>query len=86
MPRSGSADRDVERNDVREASIPAGGAALYSREIGKGLPAIVVHGGPDFDHSYLRPDLDRLSHSLRLVYYDWASVFFETTKSHRRGR
>lgn len=65
-----SADRGVEKNNMREASIPAGNAALYSRDLGDGLPVIVLHGGPDFDHSYLRPDLDRLSDSLRLIYYD----------------
>jgi proline iminopeptidase len=54
----------VETNNVRGASIPAGNAALYSRDIGDGLPVVVLHGGPDFDHSYLRPDLDRLSDSL----------------------
>ena len=40
------------------------------REIGSGRPVIVLHGGPDFDHSYLLPDLDRLSNSYRLIYYD----------------
>ena len=34
------------------------------------MPVIVLHCGPDFDHSYLRPDLDRLADSLRLIYYD----------------
>ena len=63
-PDPESADRDVETNNVRGASIPAGNAALYSRDIGDGLPVVVLHGGPDFDHSYLRPDLDRLSDSL----------------------
>jgi proline iminopeptidase len=43
---------------------------LYSREIGKGTAIIVLHGGPDFDHSYLLPDMDRLSDSYRLIYYD----------------
>lgn len=27
-------------------------------------------GGPDFDHSYLLPELDRLSDVLHLIYYD----------------
>jgi proline iminopeptidase len=31
---------------------------------------IVLHGGPDFDQSYLLPDMDRLSDSFRLIYYD----------------
>jgi proline iminopeptidase len=43
---------------------------LYAREIGHGTPIIVLHGGPDFDHSYLLPEMDRLSDSFRLIYYD----------------
>ncbi len=54
----------------REARVPVGKVPLYSREIGQGQPIIVLHGGPDFDSSYLLPDLDRLAHSFRLIYYD----------------
>jgi proline iminopeptidase len=54
----------------RESRIPVGNAALYSREIGQGTAIIVLHGGPDFDHSYLLPEMDRLSDSFRLIYYD----------------
>lgn len=43
---------------------------MYSREIGQGTPIIVLHGGPDFDHTYLLPELDRLSDSYHLIYYD----------------
>lgn len=50
--------------------IPVENAKLFYREIGKGQPIIVLHGGPDFDHNYLLPDLDRLADSLRLLYYD----------------
>jgi proline iminopeptidase len=45
-------------------------ALLYCRMIGSGKPLIILHGGPDFDHSYLLPELDRLSRSFRLIYYD----------------
>jgi proline iminopeptidase len=45
-------------------------ADLYYVDIGEGTPIVVVHGGPDFDHHYLRPELDRLADSFRLVYYD----------------
>src|SRR5712692_7796193 len=55
---------------LRESRIPVGRASLYSREIGRGQPIIVLHGGPDFDHSYLLPDLDRLADAFRLIYYD----------------
>jgi proline iminopeptidase len=54
----------------RESRISVGKALLYSREIGQGQPIIVLHGGPDFDHRYLLPDLDRLADVFRLIYYD----------------
>lgn len=43
---------------------------MYHRAVGSGRPIVVLHGGPDFDHHYLRPELDRLADSFRLVYYD----------------
>ena len=60
----GSADRP------RESRIPAGTTSLYARDIGRGQPLLVLHGGPDFDHGYLLPDLDRLADAFRLIYYD----------------
>jgi proline iminopeptidase len=54
-----------------ERRIPVAGASLYSRAIGRGhQPVIVLHGGPDFDHRYLLPELDRLADRFRLIYYD----------------
>jgi proline iminopeptidase len=53
-----------------ESRISIGGASLYARTIGQGPPVIVLHGGPDFDSSYLLPDLDRLKDRFRLIYYD----------------
>jgi len=61
---------EAKQTAAREARIPVGNAALYSREIGEGPPILVLHGGPDFDHSYFLPDLDRLSDGFRLIYYD----------------
>ena len=54
----------------REGRIPVAGADLYFREIGHGPPVILLHGGPDFDHSYFLPEMDRLCDTFRLVYYD----------------
>jgi len=53
-----------------ESFAPVHGAELYCREVGEGRPLVVIHGGPDFDHTYLLPDMDRLAASRRLVYYD----------------
>ena len=50
--------------------LPVGGAHLYVREIGVGPPVVVLHGGPDFDHCYLLPELDELAAACRLIYYD----------------
>jgi proline iminopeptidase len=55
---------------ARESRIPVQGATLYCRELGRGTPMIVLHGGPDFDISYLLPELDRLSDRFHLIYYD----------------
>jgi proline iminopeptidase len=55
---------------ARENRVPVGGASLYARDIGRGQPIIVLHGGPDFDSGYLLPDLDRLADAFRLLYYD----------------
>jgi proline iminopeptidase len=50
--------------------VPVQNGQLYYREIGQGRPIIVLHGGPDFSHTYLLPEMDLLSESFRLVYYD----------------
>ncbi len=53
-----------------EAYVQVDGAELFCREIGEGRPIVVIHGGPDFDHTYLLPDMDRLADGYRLIYYD----------------
>jgi proline iminopeptidase len=57
-------------SDPSESYIQVGSGSLYARAIGRGQPIIVLHGGPDFDHRYLLPDLDRLKDAFRLIYYD----------------
>ena len=53
-----------------EGYIPLEKGNLYYRQRGAGQTIVVLHGGPDFDHTYLLPELDRLSESFRLIYYD----------------
>jgi proline iminopeptidase len=50
--------------------VPVGEGRLFVRDLGSGQPVIVLHGGPDFDHSYLVPELDGLAEQYRLVFYD----------------
>ena len=53
-----------------EVRVPVAKTSLYARDVGRGRPFIVLHGGPDFDHGYLLPELDALADSYRLIYYD----------------
>ena len=64
------APQDSQSPHPRESRVPVGSAELNVREVGSGAAILVLHGGPDFDHRYLLPDLDRLSDGYRLVYYD----------------
>jgi proline iminopeptidase len=69
-PSSGTAPEEEPSATPSESRIAIGNTDLYSREVGQGAAIIVLHGGPDFDHRYLLPELDRLSNSFRLIYYD----------------
>lgn len=55
---------------VHEGYFPVPGARLYFREVGNGRPLVILHGGPDFNHNYLLPEMDGLSNAFRLIYYD----------------
>jgi proline iminopeptidase len=63
-------DQRIPNGRARESLLPIAGGNLFLREIGHGRSIIVLHGGPDFDHSYLLPELDRLADAYRLIYYD----------------
>ena len=54
----------------RSGHARVGGAHLFYRTIGHGQPLVILHGGPEFDHTYLLPELDSLTDSFRLTYYD----------------
>lgn len=70
LPCATRAQQAAERLEPHEVRIPVDGTSLYVRAIGEGRPVIVLHGGPDFDHTYLLPEMDRLGDAFRLIYYD----------------
>ena len=43
----------TEHRGPFEGHVQVDGARLYCRAVGAGLPVVVLHGGPDFDHAYL---------------------------------
>jgi proline iminopeptidase len=65
-----SANPHSRKPSVREGTIPVEGADLYYRQVGQGEPVILLHGGPDFNHDYFLPEMDYLSDSFSLIYYD----------------
>jgi proline iminopeptidase len=67
---SAGALRVAQSSTPLESRVPVARASLYARAIGSGQSIVVLHGGPDFDHAYFLPDLDRLADTYRLIYYD----------------
>jgi proline iminopeptidase len=63
-------DPDVPWSATHEGHLPVNNAQLYYRDVGSGRHIVVLHGGADFDHNYLLPDMDRLSDAFHLIYYD----------------
>jgi len=61
MPESGAA---------REGMVAVRGVALFVRRVGRGSPAVVLHGGPGAHHDYLLPGFDALADGRELIYYD----------------
>jgi proline iminopeptidase len=55
-------------NGLISISTAFGMTAVH--QIGEGHPIVVLHGGPGFSHSYLRPHLDFLSSQRQLNYFD----------------
>jgi proline iminopeptidase len=55
---------------AREAMVPVRGIELFTRRIGAGPAAVVLHGGPGAHHDYLLPGFDALADGRELVYYD----------------
>ena len=55
---------------ARTAVLPIGASHLFVQELGEGRPIVVIHGGPDFDHKYLAPELAGLADRFRVVFYD----------------
>lgn len=55
---------------VTEHRVSVNGVTLFTRRIGEGPPAIVLHGGPGAHHDYLLPQYDGLAVRRSLHYYD----------------
>jgi proline iminopeptidase len=59
-----------ELGAAREEMVAVRGIELFVRRIGRGSPAVVLHGGPGAHHDYLLPGFDALADGRELIYYD----------------
>ena len=46
------------------------GTKLFYTVMGTGTPILILHGGPGLDHSYLLPQMAKLSGQYKLIFYD----------------
>lgn len=61
MPELGAAGEEM---------VAVRGVELFVRRVGRGSPAVVLHGGPGAHHDYLLPGFDALADGRELIYYD----------------
>lgn len=55
---------------LKKMRINVGNCELYVEEEGKGVPVILINGGPGGTHHYFHPWFSRASSYARVIYYD----------------
>lgn len=58
------------KEEVKEGFISVKDGKLFYRMAGKGLPLIVLHGGPGLSQDYLLPQLYKLAENNLVIFYD----------------
>jgi len=55
---------------LKTSRVAAAGCSLYVEEEGKGIPLVLVNGGPGGTHHYFHPWFSRAGEYARVIYYD----------------
>lgn len=58
------------KETAKDRFIRTTNAEIFCRFIGKGMPLIVLHGGPGLSHDYLLPQLYKLAENNFVIFYD----------------
>ena len=58
------------KEEIKEGFVSVKDGKLFYRTVGKGLPLIVLHGGPGLDQDYLLPQLYKLAENNLVIFYD----------------
>jgi proline iminopeptidase len=61
---------DSKALGVREGFVEGAGARVYFKTLGRGVPLLLLHGGPGADHSDFLPALKPLARRYQLVFID----------------
>jgi proline iminopeptidase len=62
--------RWCDRIDLSKKRIDIGGCELYVEEEGRGMPIVLINGGPGGTHHYFHPWFSRAKGFARVIYYD----------------
>lgn len=62
--------RHCDSLELIKKRIDVGGAELYVEEEGKGIPIVLINGGPGGTHHDFHPDFSCLKDHARVIYYD----------------
>ena len=57
-------------SQLREGFVEGAGARIYCKTLGRGVPLLLLHGGPGADHSDFLPALEPLARCHQLVLID----------------
>ncbi len=63
-------ERWCDRLDLIKHRINVGDAKLYVEEEGKGMPLVLINGGPGGTHHYFHPWFSKAKKYTRVIYYD----------------
>jgi proline iminopeptidase len=58
------------KEEIKEGFVSVKDGKLFYRTAGKGLPLIVLHGGPGLSQDYLLPQLYKLAENNLVIFYD----------------
>ena len=62
--------RWCDQLDLKKSRVNIGDCELYVEEEGKGMPIVLLHGGPGGTHHNFHPYFSRAKKFARIIYYD----------------
>jgi len=66
--------RYCDKLDLKKHRINVGDCEIYCEEEGKGIPLVIIHGGPGMSHHFYHPTFSRAKDFCRVIYYDQRGV------------